>query len=347
MTSLSSGRLADPGIQFEALSYTWGDPFDKTPIYIVGNRAVAFLMVPRNCFDALKALRLRDGTRILWIDAICINQNDLAERSSQVRMMARIFASASSTLIYVGKHTPSSLIVFRELSEAASGCIERCSYCNRFEPVRGRPSNEVIQGLEELIHRPWFRRVWVLQESFVSRERRILCGEDVVSWDMLNALFFGYQHSRMTPSPLPFAWEPRNALFKAEGSVWSNLWLCLHAVRGSLASDSRDKVFSLKALLGKEQDRLDQLIDYTKTAEEIFAALARIFLKAVGLKLLARIRHAHDLRMPSWVPDWSQCSPLPSPHVTFERFTKDQFDEVGVKRACCDFVAGDVDKSLN
>lgn len=334
MMSLSSGRLADTGIQFEALSYTWVDPFDKTPIYIVGNRAVAVLMVPRNCFDALKALRLRMGTRLLWIDAICINQNDLAERSSQVRMMARIFASASSTLIYVGKHTPSSLIVFRELSEAAYGCIERCSYCNRFEPVRGRPSNVVIQGLEELIHRPWFRRVWVLQESFVSRERHIImCGEDVVSWDMLNALFFGYQHSRMTPSPLPFAWEPRNALFKAEGSAWYNLWLCLHAARGSLASDSRDKVFSLKALIGKEQDRLDQLIDYTKTAEEIFTALARIFLKAVGIKFLARIRHAHDLRMPSWVPDWSQCSPLPSPHVTFERFTKDQFDEVGVKRA--------------
>lgn len=169
---------------------------------------------------------------------------------------------------------------------------------------------------------PWFRRVWVLQEVFVSRERYILCGEDMASWNLLNALFFGYQHTRVTKSLLPFAWEPRHALFKKEGSAWWYLWLCLHASRASLASDSRDKVFSMKALLGKEQDELDGLIDYTKTLEETFTTLAKTFLDRVGLKLLSRIRHPHNLDMPSWVPDWSQTSQLPSPHVSFERIAK-------------------------
>jgi hypothetical protein len=153
--TLSSHRLSTLNLDFEALSYTWGDFSDKVPIYL-GEHLV--LPVSPNCLDALKALRRRNKARFMWIDAICINQNDLEERSSQVRLMARIFASASSTIIYLGQHTASSRIVFQELLQAEHGDFKQCP-CGKLEPIRDRPSDIVIQGLEELIQRELYLHI--------------------------------------------------------------------------------------------------------------------------------------------------------------------------------------------
>lgn len=271
---LSHSDLKDIEPTYEALSYTWGDPTDTARIYS-DQGANASLEVTRNCFNALKALRQSHERRYMWIDAICINQNDLEERSRQVRLMARIFANASRTIIYLGEHTPSSRVVFQELAEAAAGPMKQCSACGQVKPFREKPGIHIVKGLEELIQRPWFHRVWVLQEVVMNPERIVLCVDDAVSWKTLDALFFGYKHLRVTKEPIPFAWDPQ--YFAETGtSVWHILWICLHETRESLASDNRDKIFSLKALLGNEQDEVDQLIDYTKTQEETFINLAEI-----------------------------------------------------------------------
>lgn len=104
------------GFWYEALSYAWGDPTDTAPIY-VGEGMTATLPVTRNCLNALKALRQSDRPRRMWIDAICINQTDLDERSSQVRLMARIFAAGWRTAIYLGEHTSSSRVLFEFAAE--------------------------------------------------------------------------------------------------------------------------------------------------------------------------------------------------------------------------------------
>lgn len=153
-------------IQYEALSYTWGDPKDKDrPLIYISEHPTSSLPVTRNCFNALKALRQRVRPRNLWIDAICINQADLKERSHQVRNMARTYASASSTVIYLGEHTRSSYVVFQWAVEE-SACWENYDEDDQFGYPRFRkpPKAEVFQGVRELIQRPWFRRVWVLQE---------------------------------------------------------------------------------------------------------------------------------------------------------------------------------------
>src|SRR3954471_4616946 len=80
---------------YTALSYVWGDPDDRTPIFIEGLP----IHVTKNLDDALR--HIRDPTRVLciWADAVCINQNDIVERNQQVAQMGEIYKSAHHTVI--------------------------------------------------------------------------------------------------------------------------------------------------------------------------------------------------------------------------------------------------------
>jgi hypothetical protein len=66
----------------------------------------------------------------------------------------------------------------------------------------------------------------------------------------------------------------------------------------------------VKTLLDENQEDMNHIIDYRKSVEELFSKLAGIFPTWLGLRLLVAARHPHNRRMASWVPDWSQISPL-------------------------------------
>lgn len=89
---------------YEALSYTWGDPNQQTHIIVNENRVAITITLDQ----ALRGLRYAEKKRIVWVDALCINQHDLAERSAQVRQMGMIYRSAdqgharSSTSLWCG-----------------------------------------------------------------------------------------------------------------------------------------------------------------------------------------------------------------------------------------------------
>lgn len=86
-------------LNYEALSYTWGDG-DAVPITINGRQG---LTVTSNLAAALRRFRLQYKSRMLWVDALCINQADLAERAGQVRLMGDIFSSATGVLVWLGE----------------------------------------------------------------------------------------------------------------------------------------------------------------------------------------------------------------------------------------------------
>ncbi|KAI1748690.1 heterokaryon incompatibility protein-domain-containing protein [Xylaria castorea] len=93
---------------YEALSYCWGDASDKRLIFCDSRP----FPVGQNLEEALRHLRQSEGARVLWIDAICINQNDLAERASQVKLMHHIYQTASRVLVWLGDHAAHSDLVF-------------------------------------------------------------------------------------------------------------------------------------------------------------------------------------------------------------------------------------------
>jgi hypothetical protein len=83
---------------YEALSYAWVDKARDKPLRLEGQE----FNVTLSAWSALKALRCNDRLRILWIDAICINQDDLEKRAAQVKLMGTIYRQASSVRVWLG-----------------------------------------------------------------------------------------------------------------------------------------------------------------------------------------------------------------------------------------------------
>ncbi|KAH7196263.1 heterokaryon incompatibility [Fusarium oxysporum] len=83
-------------VEFSALSYAWGDPLPRKRI-ICSGRAVE---IGPSLHNALVNIRSRQYRRLVWADALCINQNDITERASQVRLMGEIYSAATTTVHY-------------------------------------------------------------------------------------------------------------------------------------------------------------------------------------------------------------------------------------------------------
>jgi hypothetical protein len=97
---------------YEALSYTWGSNTNPECIHVNGS---GLLEVTRNLEEALQHLRSIDTPRILWIDAICVNQGDLSERSEQVPRMAEIYSLAHHVVIWLGPAADESSLAIKTL----------------------------------------------------------------------------------------------------------------------------------------------------------------------------------------------------------------------------------------
>jgi len=145
---------------YEALSYAWGSGTDPLPLYIQGplpplptgrvrgtgiedNRC---LNITRNLHAALTHIRDPYFDRVLWVDAVCINQQDNAEKGRQVQSMAKIYASASRVIVWLGLETRETAGALEALCKAASK-----------KPV----STKAQKAIPALLRRPWFQRIWV------------------------------------------------------------------------------------------------------------------------------------------------------------------------------------------
>jgi hypothetical protein len=84
--------------RYEALSYVWGSTQDLIDIFI-GPSTQYTIGVTQNLASALRYHRYQDRERVLWVDAICVNQKDLQERSKQVKRMANIYTMANRVLV--------------------------------------------------------------------------------------------------------------------------------------------------------------------------------------------------------------------------------------------------------
>ena len=95
---LEDCRLSDD-LPYEALSYAWGQPV--FPELLHTHKGI--LKITENLALALHSLRFKDRVRYLWVDAVCINQNDSMEKSRQVAMMSIIYKSARRVICWLGQ----------------------------------------------------------------------------------------------------------------------------------------------------------------------------------------------------------------------------------------------------
>jgi hypothetical protein len=145
------------GARYEALSYTWGTDAQCNPV-IVNKVAVG---VTLNLQSALLALRRPSKSRVMWIDALCINQNDLQERSHQVQQMGDIYRCAAKVVIWLGAESDDSGAVFRLMRHNPHELAD----CLRLPPERNNelPNKHALwvhSGVRRLLDRRYWKRVW-------------------------------------------------------------------------------------------------------------------------------------------------------------------------------------------
>lgn len=138
----------DDAPEYEALSYTWGNPQKSSLIYL---NKVPF-QVTQNLAAALEKLQ-RTEPRILWIDAICINQKDPCERSDQVTKMRTIYAQASAVLVWLGNHSQHSTLAFSLLDEIDTKLDDKLffeTFLNSADKL------DALQGLSKILSREYW-----------------------------------------------------------------------------------------------------------------------------------------------------------------------------------------------
>ena len=296
---------------YEALSYTWGsNRLEKTIYCSDSSNTYEPLLVTSNCYAALRRLRWSHISRLLWIDAICINQID-RERNVQVALMPRIYQRASQVVIHLGEDADASQLVM-EIARTKE-------WWGQEEPRLKPDETSTLQPWERaivraFISRPWFSRVWILQEVFMAREAVVLCGDQEVSWKRFVGVFHlaGWEiigSSNMVSIHYVMNMDP-----------WVKRKLPLLAVlqraRFYQSSDPRDKIF---AVAGMSQSSLEACLvpNYGKTTAEVYTEVAKFLLEDTGLMFLSDVQGRPRLpNLPSWVPDWSQY-PTHNPSASF------------------------------
>lgn len=186
----------DNAPSFTAISYTWGPPEFRAEIIVDGQSQT----VRKNCAYALWQTRLHFPDSYVWIDSVCIKQQDLKEKSAQVNMMGDIYAKSAKVVACIGPSDESSDYIRVALPkmdslihDASDEYWTEKRHEDSFWYPLGTSSRstivELVRHWNMFSERPYFSRVWVVQELFGGRGRTIvLCGNDILSWDLLKHL---------------------------------------------------------------------------------------------------------------------------------------------------------------
>ncbi|KAK5734367.1 hypothetical protein LTR17_009031 [Elasticomyces elasticus] len=309
--SLAHASLADAP-EYSALSYVWGDPHKLAHLVVDGTA----LRVTSNLEIALRHVRSSSEDLTLWVDAVCINQENVEERNEQVAMMGEIYASATSVLIWIGQADATS--------DAAFDTMPVVLTQDNSESVQSELGSFYL-GLNE---RPWFYRLWIMQElALATADPFVLCGTKRVAWSTFVAawkqhaetLFADARMSRplndekegpggeILAKIKPDLLEDLRSTVREQGG--SSLRRLLLFSRTSEATEAKDRIYALVGMLGKE-DRGCFTIDYRKPIAVVYAeAMAHIFSTGDGPNFLSGMRFADPAStvpgLPSWVPDFS------------------------------------------
>ncbi|KAK7975769.1 CHAT domain-containing protein [Apiospora arundinis] len=177
-------RSLDHKPRYEALSYVWGDASVKRPVYVNGR----LFQATSSLETTLRYLRHSGKPRILWVDAICINQADDAEKSTQVPLMAKIYTQCSQTVAWLGLPTPEMMPVISLMSPRLSVRYLRekglLIYVNilAFASIDGSMRRSIFYrklGLATLIvsQFSYWSRIWTYQEFWLSKRVTFVCGD--------------------------------------------------------------------------------------------------------------------------------------------------------------------------
>ena len=302
-------------VWYTALSYVWGNPALVRPITC--NRKP--FATTENLDLALRRIRRLDVAVLLWVDQICINQDDLQEKNQQVAIMGTIYERAWTTLVWLGEDADNSSDALDTIVATRVALqwypdgkpLDVEDFKRLFLPA---PNSPKWLELGKLVSRPWFYRVWVMQEVVLSHEVIIMCGAKCISWADLSMFTYCMIDNDLSQH-LP-RWEsvhgedesPESGCIRVNtiGGIReynirtpskTPFLRGLVEGRGAQATNPRDKVF---AIMGLTSD-----VMYPKYSDSIIDIYVEAALKIVtthfGMDLLCCVDHLYP-RLPTVGP---------------------------------------------
>lgn len=322
-----------PDSDYEAVSYVWGDATVTKPIMLDGR----VYPVTTNLYTGLQFLRRKKSSRRLWIDSLCINQTDKAERGREIQRMRDIYKCARQVFVWVGDYAPFTRgevkSIFEFVEELATACFpEEQDVITRKHGYDKLWSKQ--QDLCEFLRsRIWFERMWVIQEVSVRPQPEygapekspiIQCGSlqlhFVYVWEAVMWWVFRKEDYPQLRLPTVMAsvnrliniWYSHDVPFKNPEKLkplGTELAWILAMVAGEFrATDPRDIFYALVGLLPFSLPPV-LLPDYFKSPAQVLTEYATYILESVGLIDIIQYTSGLSKELPSWVPDWKNSSP--------------------------------------
>ncbi|KAH0544776.1 hypothetical protein FGG08_001143 [Glutinoglossum americanum] len=312
--------LLDDKPHYEALSYVWGDINDSRSLEVEG-RSVP---ITANLHSALRHLQLQDQERALWVDALCINQSDLRERTYQVSLMSYIYGQAFQVVVWLGEGWHGSdmaMELLRRLGEDETLHLDPS--LNPSISVNGLDldSMELSGHVIRLFDLPWWKRTWTVQEFILARKLVFQCSRSLVTRETMcmakenfwshkdrccaqNVLDYPHPESELSltesftrPARLDFISKTRDNSYSVLGGIAT---FCKREV-----TDPRDRVYGMLGLGTGEYANLVEP-DYTLSPEQVCEAVAIKSVERTGkLEFLSHLFEHQNPKLPSFIPNWT------------------------------------------
>lgn len=314
----------DHAPKYAALSYCWGNGSNDHKILLIPDGKV--FMARRSLHAALKRFRaasdsspLHGREEYIWADAICINQDDIDEKTEQLLMMHEIYSGAEAVYVDLGDAHPEWYSAYSLMTMAAVAAEQG---------PEAHPSLPSVDDISYVHYwttflRPWFTRTWIAQEFILGRRVMGMLGPCVFLWTELELSFcllvprlravpfIRYGISLSTQKQLrqgAYNFECLERIrFKFESGSLDSL-LFMELTRNLHATKAKDKIFALLSLFPEDEKK--NFNDYSLPAHKVFIqyAVAQVE-KGRALELIdqAGLQRRRGSRgdLPSWVPDWT------------------------------------------
>ncbi|KAK3672467.1 hypothetical protein LTR78_007774 [Recurvomyces mirabilis] len=320
---------------YETVSYAWGKAVFSEEIYV--NDQV--FKVAINAKNVLVAMRYPDRQRIVWIDAICIDQGDLEDRNYCVQLMCEIYSNTCAGFVWLGEDDINAKQTFRALEEMYDEArLQTKDFATFKETVWPqwwnvhRPPTSVKynpEAMARMFEKSWFARLWVVQEAALAPDSICHCGSSSIPLThLLRAAVWLYSQSKALPQPMVrttlhglaravHVASYADSIFEVPFQAETNLLWMMNTLRQYDVSMDQDHVYRLLGMYQRFKPGLDALPagiapDYSRAVRDIYcdaAKLAMAELNSADTLLYVCHRTTEEVKtnwLPTWIPQWQR-----------------------------------------
>ncbi|CAN9136114.1 unnamed protein product [Alternaria alternata] len=321
-------------LDYDAISYVWGSAPASVTVKCNG-RPLVVTSTALEMLNYLHRYQKNTTARKMWIDAICINQDDEQEKAAQIPLMREIYSKARAVVVWMGLPTPETVLFFAKFQEMRVK-LKTWKAKHDVDPncpdpaIEERPRREAFwAGMSWLLENEWFKRLWTYQEIILPSTATLLCGVlwtdfDEFSHFLMDGFFKSTYILRI--SPIEFT-ANSNATARSCGSVKyhrdrnagnghakeievHNIGTGLNNLRERRVKEPVDRVWAIVGLLERDlRDRLSSRADYGAKGRNEYWKTWIMFAKALmdehgGMRLLhiPPTRELKSPHLPSWCP---------------------------------------------